>query len=170
MSNLAPIRNIKIHGILDYFPISQSNHYNIVMASICTDQCCIRPPAILGLEQYVLFCSIMHSDKNIYHQAKLFILLSHTLLSHAHSFYHHSMPCIRCIQPSIVTTILGGGGGGTTLRPHLPVFPFLSLYHIFAGSSFICQGVAHSICFLMVCFILTYVLLFMNYKLKCTSL
>ena len=26
------------------FPILQSNHYNIMMASICTDQCCIRPP------------------------------------------------------------------------------------------------------------------------------
>ena len=33
--------------ILDYFPISQSNHYNIMMASICTDQCFIRPSAML---------------------------------------------------------------------------------------------------------------------------
>ena len=34
-----------IHAILDYFPTSQSKHYNLMMASICTDQYCSRPSA-----------------------------------------------------------------------------------------------------------------------------
>ena len=43
-----------MHIILDYFPISQSNHYNIMLPSICTNQYCISPSALLGLEFQVL--------------------------------------------------------------------------------------------------------------------
>ena len=38
-----------MHTILGYFPMSQPSHYNIMMASICTDRYCIRPSAMLGL-------------------------------------------------------------------------------------------------------------------------
>ena len=31
----------------------ESDHYNVMMASICTDQYCERPSAMLGLEQWV---------------------------------------------------------------------------------------------------------------------
>ena len=36
-----------------YFPISQPNHYNIMMVSICTDEYCIRTSAKLWLGQCV---------------------------------------------------------------------------------------------------------------------
>ena len=58
MSNLAPVRNKCVQFLAGYFPKSQSNHYNIVKASVCTDQYCTRPSAMLGLGQ----CRAMQSD------------------------------------------------------------------------------------------------------------
>ena len=52
------IRVENIHTILGYFSISQSSHYNIIMASICTDQYCIRPSAMLGLGQWGEQCNL----------------------------------------------------------------------------------------------------------------
>ena len=50
--------------ILGYFPISQFNHFNIVMVSIGTDEYCTRPPAKLWLGQCVNVISNKTSAKN----------------------------------------------------------------------------------------------------------
>ena len=49
LSNLASARNILVLYI---------HHYNILMASICTDLYCVRPSALLGLFLYEsdLYC------------------------------------------------------------------------------------------------------------------
>ena len=80
-----------IYTILGYFLISQSNHYNIMMASVCTDQYCIRPSAMLGLGQWVEQCNLTMLGFPIGHQANTYLFLSrplshiHASLSHLHS-------------------------------------------------------------------------------------
>ena len=60
---------------MSYFPISQSKHCNIMMASICTDQYCIRPSTILGLGQWVEQCNLITAVIASGHQAKIIIWL-----------------------------------------------------------------------------------------------
>ena len=47
---------VSSHCVVGHPVVQHSNHYNIMMASICTDQCCIRPSAMLGLGHRVEQC------------------------------------------------------------------------------------------------------------------
>ena len=72
---------------LGYFPISQSKHYIIMMASICTYRYYIRPSIMLGLGQWVEQCYLTMPG----YQAKKKYLYC---FSSSRTFAHHSMTCI----------------------------------------------------------------------------
>ena len=96
------------YTIRDYFPKSQSNHYNIMMASVCTIN------TVLGLQCYGKAmggeqCKPMVLGFPIWHHAKIIIrkkicmhfytLTRFSLLqfrfSLSHTIARHSMPCIH---------------------------------------------------------------------------
>ena len=72
-----------MHTILSYCPISQSNHYNIMMTSVCTDQYCNWPSSMLELGQWVEQCNL--TMQGFQYRLKHFPL--------SFTFTHYSMPC-----------------------------------------------------------------------------
>ena len=79
-----------INAILAYFPMSQSNHYNIMIVSIHTGEYFIRPSAQLWLGQCVLIMYNRVSAKMVISLYKIYIYFlfpPHPLLylTHPHS-------------------------------------------------------------------------------------
>ena len=81
--NHAPMWNL----ILGYFPISQSNHYNIMMASICRDKYCIRPFIYVRARIRIGQCNRITLGFSIGHWAKLIIRLTYMYFSFSISHF-----------------------------------------------------------------------------------
>ena len=93
----------KEYIILGYFPILQSNHDNIMMTSICTDQYCTRPSAMLGLGQWVEQCNQSMLAFLVGYQANIYIYIP--IYIYILFLSHPLAPPLTTKWPGIFTSI-----------------------------------------------------------------